>query len=194
MKITEYLALLDDAEDRMRDAFELLASRHAADAEIRDMAHRLATWSDAKRAALRPAIERYGRARSSGSDLVYRAMFRQPRIGGFGQVRDLHDASLFVHHVFLCWTAVGQAAQALRDKELIGVCKREIVRTERQARWLRTMFLVGTPQALTIVPDKGSELKATLQGMKPRLAAAASMLAVGALGAVAIVLAATRRG
>lgn len=150
------------------------------------MATRLATWSLEKRAALSTAIETYGSARSTDTDRIYDALFK-PRPGGYGLLRDLHDGNLLAHHVFLCWTAVHQAAQALFDKPLVELCKREIERTERQARWLRTLVKVTAPQALTVAPDKPSMLRSTLESMMPRLAVAAgaALFAVGALGAVA---------
>ena len=189
IKLRNYLALLEDAEQRMHDAFELLAARYAADAEIYPTAHQLALWSDEKRAALQSAIERYGRTRRSDTDQLYSILFEQPRIGGFGLVRDIHDASLLVHHVFMCWTAVDQAAQALSDKALVDLAKRELVRTERQARWLRTIFKTATPQALTIVPEKSSELVATLKNWKERVATpAAALVAMAGLGAFAAIV------
>jgi hypothetical protein len=186
MKIADYLDLLDDAERRMTDAFQLLATRHAAHADIRDTAKRLATWSLEKRASLGYAIETYGRARSTDTDRIYDTLFR-PRPGGFGLLRDLHDASLLVHHVYLCWTGVAQGAKALADHQLVDLCEREIVRTERQARWLRTQVKVTAPQALTVKPEKVSLVRSTLQSVKPRLAlagAGVALLAVGTLGAV----------
>lgn len=189
MKIADYLSMLDAAERRMGDAFTLLATRHSADAEVRITAMRLATWSLEKRATLGPALETYGSPRSSDSDRIYDALFK-PRPGGFGLLRDLHDASVLAHHVFLCWTGVFQAAQALTDKPLTELCRRELERTERQARWLRTMVKNSAPQALTVTPDKASMLKSTLQSMMPRLAiaAGAALFAVGALGVVATIV------
>jgi hypothetical protein len=185
MKLVDYLSLLDDSERRLADAFTLLATRHAADGDIRDTAINLAKWSTEKRAALAPMLDAYGRTRTHDADRLHDALFK-PRLGGFGLLRDVHDASLLVHHVHLCWTAVEQAAKALIDRRLTELCKRELARTERQARWLRTAFKVTAPQALTIVPDKRSELRATLQGMKPRLVAAASMLAVAVIGVAGV--------
>jgi hypothetical protein len=190
MKLLDYLTLLEDSELKMANAFELLATRHSADGDVRHVAKRMATWSLEKRAALRPAIARYGQARSSDIDRLYDVLFR-PRPGGYGLVRDIHDASILVHHVYLSWTALDQAAQALQDTELTELCKLELERTEKQARWLRTVFKTSAPQALTIVPEKISELKATLQSMLPRLAVPAA--ALGAFAAVTAIAALARR-
>lgn len=49
------------------------------------------------------------------------------------------------------WTVVRQAAQGLRDRELIDVCDTASTQNSRQMSWLNTRMKAAAPQAL-IVP------------------------------------------
>jgi hypothetical protein len=189
MKISEYLTLLDDSEQRLADVLELLAVRHATDPEVRDTARHLAQWSSEKRIALAPSLKRYGRGRLDASRLRDALLHRAP-FGGFGLLRDLHDVDILAHHVYVCWVAVEKAAEALFDAELVALGKQELLRTERQARWLRTMIKTTAPQALTVAGDKLSEVRASvpLESRQLRLlAAVGGSVAVLAVAGVALV-------
>ena len=48
----------------------------------------------------------------------------------------------------ICWTLLGQAAQALRDNELILACRDNQATTARQVAWLETRSKQAAPQTL----------------------------------------------
>ncbi len=50
----------------------------------------------------------------------------------------------------ISWTLVGQAAQGLRDHDLIAVVKRCKGETAIQLKWLRTRMKQAAPQALVV--------------------------------------------
>jgi hypothetical protein len=65
-----------------------------------------------------------------------------------GLLRDLQDLYLIADLVDITWTMVKQAAQGLRDAELldvVGWCDGE---TSTQLAWLRTRMKQAAPQAL----------------------------------------------
>ena len=51
----------------------------------------------------------------------------------------------------IAWTLVGQAAQGLRDEELVGVVTSCEGDTNRQISWLRSRMKQAAPQALVVV-------------------------------------------
>jgi hypothetical protein len=63
-------------------------------------------------------------------------------------LRDLHDLFLLTTEARLGWTILHQAAQSLRDKELIAACVNLGGETEGQLAWLRTRIKQAAPQAL----------------------------------------------
>ena len=77
-------------------------------------------------------------------------LFEGPRSGGIGLLRDLHDLWLAAAEVHLCYEAVRQAGRALHDKELVALCDRLGLQTDRQLAWLRTRIDQAAPQALTV--------------------------------------------
>ena len=77
-------------------------------------------------------------------------LFEGPRSGETGLLRDLHDLWLAAAEVHLCYEAVRQAGRALHDKELVALCDRLGLQTDRQLAWLRTRIDQAAPQALTV--------------------------------------------
>ena len=86
-----YIGLLANAERALADALALIGLRHAVEPEIRSAARTYAAWCRAHVDALGPAIDRYGASRNTDGERLRRALFRGPRLGGFGLLRDLHD-------------------------------------------------------------------------------------------------------
>jgi hypothetical protein len=90
------------------------------------------------------------------------ALFHGTRIGGLGLLRDLQDLSILAKQVDLCWISTQQAAKALHDQELDALCGQNKLETEKQLAWLETQIKQTAPQAITVEPDKGAALKASL--------------------------------
>ena len=67
-----------------------------------------------------------------------------------GLVRDLHDLFLLVTEAHLAWMILLQAAQALRDKELIAAGTKLSGETDGQRSWLQTRIKQAAPQALLV--------------------------------------------
>jgi hypothetical protein len=160
--IAHYLGLAMSGERALADAFVLVGLRHATDPEMRNAARLHSSWCEGHLAVLRPAVERYGAARSVEGERLRRALFRGRRIGGFGLVRDFHDLITLATSVHSCWTALRQAARERRDASLETVCRTCDTETIRQVAWLETKLRHAAPQALTVPGHTTRELAASI--------------------------------
>jgi hypothetical protein len=68
-------------------------------------------------------------------------------------LRDLHDLYLLTTEAHLAWMILRQAAEALRDKELIAACNKLGGETDGQLSWLQTRIKQAAPQALLVSND-----------------------------------------
>src|SRR5215211_2347409 len=150
MHVADYLGLLRAGEAELADALDAVASHHGAEPDITAACTKLAEWSRGHVEALAPLAERYGAQPADEPHSLRTALFRGPREGGFGLVRDLHDLWLMATETQLCWTILSQAAAALRDAEMKDVCDRCGQESGRQIAWLRTRVKLAAPQALVV--------------------------------------------
>ena len=72
----------------------------------------------------------------------------EPRTGPLGLLRDLQDLYLLATLVDVTWVMVKQAAQALRDDELLQVVEDCDHETAVQLAWLVTRMKQSAPQVL----------------------------------------------
>jgi hypothetical protein len=100
-------------------------------------------------ASLAPIIQRYGEQRADEPERLRAAEFGGIRTGGVGLLRDLYTLASLVD---ITWTVVLQAAQALRDKDLITIVNSCDQDTTRQLTWLQTRINQAAPQALIASP------------------------------------------
>jgi hypothetical protein len=160
--IARYLGLTRSGEQALADAFVLVGLRHAAEPDMRNAARLHFNWCSGHVEALRPAIERYGAARSVEGERLRRALFRGRRTGGFGLLRDVHDLITLASSVHGCWTGLRQAARERRDTALATICDTCDAETGRQIAWLETKLRQAAPQALTVPSETGRELIASI--------------------------------
>jgi len=161
-KVALTLAVARGNDQQLAGVFALLADRHDRDADVRDQSTLMATWSDKHIALLEPMIKRYGRTVSERPERLRAAMFAGTRIGSLGLLDDLKDTALMVQEQELTWTALDEAAQELRDKELLNIvreCKEE---TTRQLTWLKSRQKEMAGMTLTVSAAPMAELRASL--------------------------------
>jgi hypothetical protein len=72
------------------------------------------------------------------------------RSGPVGLLRDLQDLQLLTTLVQTTWTVIAQAAQGLRDEELLPVAQQALTGTSRQLGWFVTRIKSAAPQALIV--------------------------------------------
>ena len=67
-----------------------------------------------------------------------------------GLLRDMQDLYLMASACDTSWTMIGQAAQGLRDRELLEVVNSCEMETYNQMKWIRTRMKVAAPQTLIV--------------------------------------------
>ena len=150
MHLATYLGLVDQGESTLARSFREVAAGHGREADVVHVCERFAVQCDSHREQLGPVVERYGEERPEEPERLHAQGLDGTRSGGVGLLRDLHDLYLLVSYLDIAWTAIGQAAKAVRDEELLGVvtwCEKE---TSAQLSWLKTRMKEAAPQALVV--------------------------------------------
>ena len=150
MHIAHYLGLLHRAELNLGQAFREIADGHRDEADVFHIANKLAKECDSHGERLKPFAERYGEDAPDEPDRLHSEIFRGTREGGLGLLRDLQDLYLMAAECDIAWTLVGQAAQGLRDEDLLAVVRACEGETSTQLKWLRTRMKQAAPQALVV--------------------------------------------
>lgn len=148
MHLATYLGLLHKSLQTLADAFREVAEGHGDEPDVEHTCQVLSKRIDSQVEKLGPIVERYGEHRESEPERLHAAEFEQTRSGGVGLLRDLQDLYALASFTDITWTVVGQAAQGLRDKELIEVVSSCEQDTARQLAWLKTRIKQSAPQAL----------------------------------------------
>ncbi|GAA3929202.1 hypothetical protein GCM10023085_08220 [Actinomadura viridis] len=148
MHLSTYVGLLHTSLRTLADAFRQVGDGHAEEPDVHHICHVLATGIDGHVDRLAPIVERYGEHREEEPERLHAAGLDSTRSGPVGLLRDLQDLYMLASLTDITWTAVGQAAQGLRDRELLDVVESCEQDTDRQLSWLRTRIKQSAPQAL----------------------------------------------
>ena len=151
MNLPHYLGLLHRAQTEFAAAFREVGETHAAEADVLHLTRTLSRQCDAHAERLAPFVERYGEQADAEPERLHAELFGGTRSGGLGLLRDLHDLYLMAAQCDIAWTLVGQAAQGLRDEELVDVVTSCEGDTNRQISWLRSRMKQAAPQVLVVV-------------------------------------------
>ncbi len=159
MKLDRALEDTVQAEAELAARLRVVADRHAVEHDLHHLGHSLARQCGEHLERLAPFADRYGasvgaegvddspgvveRIRRKGAQLVGR------REGaGMLLLRDLRDLYLAAQEAEISWLILGQAAHAVRDRELLEVtadCREQV---EVRGRWVRTRIKELAPQVL----------------------------------------------
>jgi len=161
-KIALVLATARGNEEQLVSVFALMADRHQRTADIRDESTMMATWSKEHIELLAPLAEKYGKTVSERPERLRSALLSGTRMGGLGELMDLKDVALLLQEQALTWTALSEAAQALRDKDMVDVVTRCSAETERQLEWFKGRFKQASAQAIAIDADPLLEARASV--------------------------------
>jgi hypothetical protein len=148
MKLPVYLGLLRTAESTLAESFRQVGDGHGEEPDVHIACLTLADQCDAHGEALAPVVDRYGAVPDDQPERLHAQGLSSTRTGPVGLLRDLQDVYVLVSFVEITWKVVQQAAQALRDRELLEVISRCAGETSTQARWCRTRIKQAAPQAL----------------------------------------------
>ena len=150
MQLAHYLGLLHRAEANLGDAFRDVARGHREEPDVFHLCERLAQECDRHAEQLAPVARRYGEDAPAEPDRLHSDLFGGTREGGLGLLRDLHDLYLMATECDIAWTLVGQAAQGVRDRDLLEVVEGCEGETAIQLKWLQTRMKQAAPQALVV--------------------------------------------
>jgi hypothetical protein len=152
-RLPVYIALVDRAEEALADSFRVVADAQSAHPDVYFTCQTLGGMSDDHRTGLAPVVRRYGeQADVTGSEpeRLHAEALAAARTGPVGLLRDLQDLHLLATLVQTSWTVISQAAQGLRDHELLEVATHASGETARQIAWLTTRMKSVAPQALIV--------------------------------------------
>jgi hypothetical protein len=151
VQLAHYLALLEQSQRKLADAFGVVADAHGDEVEVRRTGRRFAAQCRDHADRLESFAHRYGLDGDEPPDALHGELFHGPRTGPLGMLRDLHDLYLMAAECDMVWTLIGQAAQGARDRDLLGVvtgCEEE---TAVQLKWLETQLRQAAPQVLVVL-------------------------------------------
>ena len=158
MKIDLAIHELHRAENDLAHELLQVSARHKADHEIYHLARDMAVWSQQHVRDLAQAGGRYGeeldpeaegdaglakQLREKGSELVGRR--GEP---GILLLRDLREIYMKASGVSADWELLAQAAQGVKDGELLALTKRCHPETLRQVRWANAKLKEEATQVL----------------------------------------------
>ncbi|MFC3300554.1 hypothetical protein FJV46_08670 [Arthrobacter agilis] len=151
MKLPVYLGLLHTSEGTLADSFRQVSEGHGDEPDIHFICQSLAAQCDQHQEALAPVIRRYGEvADDDEPERLHADGLEDTRTGPVGLLRDLQDLYLLASLVDITWTMIKQAAQGLRDEELLAVVTACDGQTSTQLKWLKTRMKQAAPQALLV--------------------------------------------
>lgn len=148
MHLATYLGLLHQSLTTLGSAFREVARGHRDEPDVWYLCGLLAERTERQAEALVPLVRRYGEHRESEPERLHAAGLQGTRSGPVGLLRDLQDLYTLASLTDITWTVVDQAAQGLRDRELLEVVGTHRRETARHLLWLRTRIKQAAPQAL----------------------------------------------
>ena len=148
MHIGNYINMVHRSGEDLSKAFSKVAKEHGHEPDVKETCLLFISWIDRLVQKIKPFTEKYGETRSKEPDRLMRTLFKKPRKGSMGLLRDLQDLWLMSDEAQVCCIILRQAASGLRDKELIEVCNEIEATAKRQASWLLTRMKAAATQTL----------------------------------------------
>ena len=158
MKLDLAIDRTAEAEQELAEELVQVGERHSAEHDVFHIARTRAQQAEANLERLSAVSERYGTRvdsePSAGGGVIEavrsttsEVLGRRPD-AGLLLLADLEQLHLRAARASLTWTALSQAAQAVRDKELLAVASQCHAETLRTLRWTTQKVKEAAPQAL----------------------------------------------
>ena len=158
MKIDLALEELHRSENDLAHQLLVVSDRHKADHEIFHVARDLAVWSQNHVREIARTGRRYGLdldPEPAGDPTVLQKVRQEAgdRLGRRSApalllLRDLRSIYTDASGVSVDWELVGQAAQGVRDRELLAVTQACLPQTQRQGKWANAQLKEKATQIL----------------------------------------------
>lgn len=150
MHIGNYIYMVHESGVDLSKAFKMVAKEHGHEPDVEETSLLLASWTDNLVEKIKPFVAKYGQQKNKEPDRLMSALFKKPRKGSMGLLRDLQDLWLMADEAQVCCIILRQAASGLHDKELIDVCNEIEATAKRQAAWLLTRMKSAATQTLIV--------------------------------------------
>jgi hypothetical protein len=150
MHLANYLGYLHQTELDLAEGYRKVGEGHPQEADVYHLTHTLAKQCESHAEKLKPFVDRYGEEKPEEPERLYHELFEQTRSGSLGLLRDMQDLYLMASACDISWTMIGQAAQGLRDRELLEVVNSCEMETYNQMKWIRTRMKVAASQTLIV--------------------------------------------
>lgn len=141
MKVGRLIAHVEQLETTLAAELHAAAERHRDDHDVYHQCHTFAVTADKRVQGLAPFEQRY-----KGKAIWSTAI----GAGSADLLEDLRMLYLRSQEAAMTWVMVGQAAKALRDKELLSLATDCQTETELQGKWFTTRIKTGAPQTLVV--------------------------------------------
>ena len=149
MHLATYVNLLEHGSTTLAESYRVVAEGHGGEPEIvAQAAFHEKCRAQAER--LGPVRQRYGDHPAPPPDRLHVPGIEQPRAGGLGTLRDLHELVDIASHLHIAWTIVGQAAQGNRDDELAQLATDAEGELAAHMAWLTTQVKTASAQTLLV--------------------------------------------
>ena len=150
MHIGHYIDLVYRTEKDLAIALTKVSVAHGDEPDVYQSCRLLARWSEKMEEDMKPFFVKYKPEKDNEPDRLTQTLVKDTRKGGLALLRDLHDLYLIASEVQACCTILKQAADGLRDKELLTTCEGVESQTKRQLNWLMTRMKAAAPQTLIV--------------------------------------------
>jgi hypothetical protein len=159
VKLDKAITDVQEAEADLAKELRTIAERHAVEHDLYHLGHALARRCSDHLERLAPFADRYGaKPREDGDGespslletLRHKSaeLLGRSELSGMLLLRDLRNLYLTAQEAEITWVILAQAAQAVRDRELLQVVSLCHEEAEARGKWLRTRIKQSAPQAL----------------------------------------------
>jgi hypothetical protein len=159
VKLDKAIEDVQEAENELARELVKIGERHAVEHDLYHLGHTLAKQCDEHLRRLEPFAERYGAPPASEgvgepSGLMETLRHKSSELLGHSEatglllLRDLRNLYLAAQEAEIAWVILAQAAQAVRDRELLLVVSECHEEAEVRGKWLRTRIKESSPQVL----------------------------------------------
>ncbi|GGK30677.1 hypothetical protein GCM10011583_73100 [Streptomyces camponoticapitis] len=150
MHLITYLDFLQTAEQTLGHSYQLVSDGHVPDADVHWTTARFGGQCTEHAAALEPIRSRSETPNEPAPERLHAPGLTTTRTGPAGLLRDLQDLYQLATLIDITWELIGQAGQAVRDRDLLRVVEDCASETSAQLAWLRMRMKAVAPQTLIV--------------------------------------------